>query len=40
MEYVILVDEHDAPLGLMEKLKAHEQGALPGHIGLHLQFRF
>ncbi|CAI8315181.1 MAG: Isopentenyl-diphosphate Delta-isomerase [Flavobacteriia bacterium] len=28
MEYVILVDEHDAPLGLMEKLKAHEQGAL------------
>jgi isopentenyl-diphosphate delta-isomerase len=28
MEYVILVDEQDAPLGLMEKLMAHEQGAL------------
>lgn len=28
MEYVILVDEQDNQLGLMEKLKAHEQGAL------------
>lgn len=36
MEYVILVDEHDAPLGLMEKLKAHEQGALHRAISVFI----
>ena len=28
MEYVILVDERDKPLGLMEKLEAHQKGEL------------
>ncbi|MFN3916582.1 MAG: isopentenyl-diphosphate Delta-isomerase [Flavobacteriales bacterium] len=28
MEYVILVDEQDNPLGLMEKMEAHEKGVL------------
>lgn len=27
-EFVILVDENDAPLGLMEKMEAHEKGVL------------
>lgn len=27
-EHVILVDEHDNPLGLMEKMEAHEKGLL------------
>jgi isopentenyl-diphosphate delta-isomerase len=28
MSYVILVDSHDQPLGLMEKLEAHQKGLL------------
>lgn len=28
MEYVILVDENDNPLGLMEKMEAHQKGLL------------
>lgn len=28
MEYVILVDQNDQPIGTMEKLEAHEKGAL------------
>ena len=28
MEYVILVDQDDQPLGLMEKMEAHEKGLL------------
>lgn len=28
MEYVILVDENDTPIGTMEKMEAHEKGVL------------
>jgi isopentenyl-diphosphate delta-isomerase len=28
MEYVVLVNEHDEPMGLMEKMEAHQKGLL------------
>jgi hypothetical protein len=34
VEHVILVDEHDAELGTMEKLEAHQKGML------HRAFRY
>lgn len=35
-EYVILVDEQDSELGLMEKIKAHQQGALHRAISVFI----